>query len=131
MTIGVVDEFRKMNIGSNIVQRIINIGLNDILCIGVFLDVIYFNNSAIKFYKKNLFKKVMTNRNYYNIKGNRYDAYSFLRIFTRKEKDKFRYQNSNLIKKSLDLLINPIFFIFKIIIFCLLFQCFRNKIKID
>ena len=131
MTIGVLDEFRKMNIGSNIVQRIINIGLNDILCIGVFLDVIYFNNSAIKFYKKNLFKKVMTNRNYYNIKGNRYDAYSFLRIFTRKEKDKFRYQNSYLIKKSLDLLINPIFFIFKIIIFCLLFQCFRNKIKID
>ena len=112
MTIGVLDEFRKMNIGSNIVQRIINIGLNDILCIGVFLDVIYFNNSAIKFYKKNLFKKVMTNRNYYNIKGNRYDAYSFLRIFTRKEKDKFRYQNSNLIKKSLDLFNKPDFFYF-------------------
>ena len=131
MTIGVLDEFRKMNIGSKIVQRIINTGLNNILCIGIFLDVIYCNNAAIKFYKKNKFIKAMTNRNYYNIKGNKYDAYVYLRIFTRNEKDKYRYKNSNVIKKSLDLLINPIFFIFKIIIFCLFFQCFRNKIKID
>ena len=131
MTIGVLDEFRKMNIGSKIVQRIINTGLNNILCIGIFLDVIYCNNAAIKFYKKNKFIKAMTNRNYYNIKGNKDDAYVYLRIFTRNEKDKYRYKNSNVIKKSLDLLINPIFFIFKIIIFCLFFQCFRNKIKID
>ena len=131
MTIGVLDEFRKMKIGSHIVDKIINIGLNDKLCVGVFLDVIYYNNSAIRFYKKNEFKKVMTNRNYYNLKGNKYDAYVFLRIFSRKEKDKFRYRNSNMIKKSIDMLMNPIFFIFKIIIFCLFFQCFRNKIKIE
>ena len=131
MNIGVLDEFRKMKIGSKLIEKIINIGLNDILCIGVFLDVIYYNNSAIKFYKKNEFKKVMTNKNYYNIKGNKYDAYTFLRIFTRKEKDNYRNKNNNVLKKILSLLINPIFMIFKIIIYILFFQCFRNKIKIE
>ena len=131
MTIGVLDEFRKMKIGSNIVDRIIKIGLSDRLCIGVFLDVIYYNNAAIKFYKKNEFKKVMTNKSYYNLNKNKYDAYVFLRIFKRKEKDKFRYKNSNIVKKSIDLVINPIFFIFKIIIYILFFQCFKDKIKIE
>ena len=131
MNIGVIDEFRKMKIGTNILNRIIELGLKNKLCVGMFLDVIYYNNSAVKFYKKNGFNKVMTNRNYYKIKGNKYDAYVFLRIFSRKEKDIFRYKNSNSLIKIIDMLINPIFFIFNIIIFCLLFQCFRNKIKID
>ncbi len=131
MNIGVLDEFRKMKIGSKMMEKIINIGLSDKLCVGIFLDVIYYNNSAIKFYKKNEFKKVMTNRNYYNLKGNKYDAYVFLRIFSRKEKDKFRYKNTNILKKSIDMLITPIFFILKIIIYILFFQCFRNKIKIE
>jgi GNAT superfamily N-acetyltransferase len=130
MTIGVLDEFRKMKIGSNIVERIINIGLSDKLCIGIFLDVIYYNYSAIKFYKRNEFKKVKTNKNYYNLNGTKYDAHVFLRIFSRKEKDRFRYKNSNVIKKSIDMLLNPIFFIFKIIIFIIFLQCFRNKIKL-
>jgi GNAT superfamily N-acetyltransferase len=130
MTIGVLDEFRKMKIGSNIVERIINIGLSDKLCIGIFLDVIYYNYSAIKFYKRNEFKKVKTNKNYYNLNGTKYDAHVFLRIFSRKEKDRFRYKNSNVIKKSIDILLNPIFFIFKIIIFIIFLQCFRNKIKL-
>ena len=130
MTIGVLDEFRKMKIGSNIVERIINIGLSDKLCIGIFLDVIYYNYSAIKFYKRNEFKKVKTNKNYYNLSGTKYDAHVFLRIFSRKEKDRFRYKNSNVIKKSIDILLNPIFFIFKIIIFIIFLQCFRNKIKL-
>ena len=130
MTIGVLDEFRKMKIGSNIVERIINIGLSDNLCIGIFLDVIYYNYSAIKFYKRNEFKKVKTNKNYYNLNGTKYDAHVFLRIFSRKEKDRFRYKNSNVIKKSIDILLNPIFFIFKIIIFIIFLQCFRNKIKL-
>ena len=130
MTIGVLDEFRKMKIGSNIVERIINIGLSDKLCIGIFLDVIYYNYSAIKFYKRNEFKKVKTNKNFYNLNGTKYDAHVFLRIFSRKEKDRFRYKNSNVIKKSIDILLNPIFFIFKIIIFIIFLQCFRNKIKL-
>jgi RimJ/RimL family protein N-acetyltransferase len=130
MTIGVLDEFRKMKIGGNIVERIINIGLSDKLCIGIFLDVIYYNYSAIKFYKRNEFKKVKTNKNYYNLNGTKYDAHVFLRIFSRKEKDRFRYKNSNVIKKSIDMLLNPIFFIFKIIIFIIFLQCFRNKIKL-
>ena len=132
MTIGVMDEFRKMKIGTNLLNRIIDIGLKNKLCVGIFLDVIYYNNSAIKFYKKNDFKKVMTNKNYYNIKGNKYDSYVFLRIFSRKEKDLYKKKNIIFVKKTIDMLIiNPIFFIFKIIIYILFFQCFKNKIKIE
>ena len=131
MNIGVIDEFRKMKIGTNILNRIIELGLKNKLCVGMFLDVIYYNNSAVKFYKKNGFNKVMTNRNYYKIKGNKYDAYVFLRIFSRKEKDIFRYKNSNSLIKIIDMLINPIFFLIKIIIYILFFQCFKNKIKIE
>ena len=131
MTIGVLDEFRKMKIGSHILNEIINVALMDNLCVGVSLDVIYYNYSAIKFYKKNNFKKVSTIKNYYNLNGTKYDSYVFLRILTRKEKDDFRAKNSNILQKILNILIlNPINFVVKIILYLLLFQCFKNKIKI-
>ena len=132
MTIGVLDEYRKMNIGTNIINEIINIALTDNLCVGIYLDVIYYNQSAIKFYKKNNFEKVSTIRNYYNLNGNKYDSYVFLRIFTRKEKDEFRQKNRTMLEKFVNfLIISPMNFLIKIILFIVLFQCFRNKIKID
>ena len=58
MTIGVLDEYRQMNIGSNILNNIYNIAIKDDICVAIYLDVIYYNKSAIKFYEKNNFKKV-------------------------------------------------------------------------
>ena len=132
MTIGVVDELRKKNIGTNILNQIINRGLMDSLCVGVFLDVIYYNYSAIKFYKKNNFKKVSTIKNYYNLKGTKYDSNVFLRIFTRKEKDEFKNKNRNILQKIINVLfLEPFSLLIKFILFIVLFQCFRNKIKIE
>ena len=132
MTIGVLDECRKLHIGSNLVNHIINKALLDNICIGVYLDVVYYNLSAIKFYEKNGFKKVATLINYYDINGDYYDCHVFLKIFTRKEKDDFRDKNYTRLRKIINaLIITPMNFIYKIIIFILFFQCFRNKIKVD
>ena len=107
MTIGVLDGCRKMNIGSNILNNIFNIALKDDICVGIYLDVVYYNKSAIKFYEKNHFKKVKEIKNYYNLNGKYYDANVYLRIITRKEKDEFRKNNSsNLTKIIKDLLLN-------------------------
>jgi ribosomal protein S18 acetylase RimI-like enzyme len=132
MTIGVLDEFRKLNIGSNLIKIIFENAMWDNLCVGVFLDVIDYNKSAIKFYEKNGFKKVSTIKNYYDLKGEFYDSYVFLKIFTRKEKDEFRRKNYSLSKKLVNnLILMPLNAIYKIIIFILFCQCLKNKIKID
>ena len=130
MTIGVIDEYRKLNIGSTLIKQIINTCLWDNLCVGVYLDVIYYNESAIKFYEKNNFKNVATIKNYYELKGNHYDSEVFLKIFTRKEKDEFRSKNYSILRKIINLLIiTPMNVVYKIIFFILFFQCFRSKIK--
>ena len=130
MTIGVLDEYRKMKIGTKILNEIINIALTDNLCVGIYLDVVYYNEAAKHFYEKNNFKKVSEIKNYYNLNGSKYDCNVFLKIFTRKEKDEFRERNRNLLQKLCYYLINtPFNFLIKIILYFLLFQCFRNKIK--
>ena len=58
MTIGVMDEFRQMNIGSNLLKYIYNIALKIDRCIAIYLHVISYNETAIKFYKKNKYKNV-------------------------------------------------------------------------
>jgi len=130
MTIGVIDEYRKMNIGTNILNAIIDYAMIDNLCVGVYLDVVYYNQTAINFYKKNNFKKIATIRNYYEIDGSNYDCNVFFRVFTRKEKDEFRERHRSKIQKIVEfLIITPFNFVIKIILFILLFQCFRSKIK--
>ena len=132
MTIGVLDEYRKLHIGSNLIKHIINKALLDNICIGIYLDVVYYNLSAIKFYEKNGFKKVATLINYYDINGNYYDCIVFLKIFSRKEKDDYRAKNYTLLRKIINkFILTPMNFIYKIIIFILFFQCFRNKIKVE
>ncbi len=129
MTIGVLDECRKLGIGTNLVKYILNEALNDRLCVGCYLDVIYYNNSAIKFYEKNGFKKISTIKNYYDLKGDHYDCEVYLKVFTRKEKDDFRKKNFSCFQKILNKLLFPFILFVKVIIFFLFFQCFRGKIK--
>ena len=132
MTIGVLDEYRKLHIGSTLIQKIYEEALIDNLCVGVYLDVIYYNKSAMIFYEKNGFKKVSTIKNYYDIKGKFYDSDVFLKVFSRKEKDEFRRKKYSLCKKLVNIFIlTPMNAIYKIIFFILFFQCFRDKIKVD
>ena len=132
MTIGVLDEYRKLHIGSSLIKKIIDVALQDNLCVGIYLDVISYNNTAMIFYEKNGFKKITTIKNYYNIEGNFYESKVFLKVFTRKEKDEFRRKNYSLGKKLINFFIfMPINAMYKIIIFILFCQCFRDKIKYD
>ena len=132
MTIGVLDEYRQLHIGSNKIKKIYEIALCDNLCVGVYLDVAEYNKCAINFYEKIGFKNVARIKNYYDIKNNFYDSIVFLKIFTRKEKDDFRTKYFSFWRKLLNnLILMPINLIYKIIIFFLCCQCFRNKIKID
>ena len=132
MTIGVLDEYRKLHIGSNLVKIIFEQALLDNLCIGVYLDVVCYNKTAMIFYEKNGFKKVSKIKNYYDIKGNFYDSDVYLKIFSRKEKDEFRRKNYSFWRKILNrVILMPLNAVYKIIFFVLFCQCFRDKIKID
>ena len=95
MTIGVLDEFRKMNIGSNLIKYIYNIALEIDNCIGVYLHVICYNDIAIKFYKKNNFKKVNKISEYYYIDGKYYDSFVFLRMIRKEEKEEYKININN------------------------------------
>ena len=101
MTIGVLDEYRHMHIGSNLLNYIYNISLEIESCLAIYLHVIYYNNSAINFYSKNKFKKVKKIENYYYIDGKHYDSFVFLRIISKREKEEFKINsiNSSEIKK--------------------------------
>lgn len=122
MTIGVLDEYRKMHIGSKIIENIYQIALKYDICLGIYLDVICYNKSAIKFYEKNNFEKVKEIKDYYEINGEKYDSNVYLRIITREEKDEYKINNETHFSKSINkCIIKPINFIFT-----LLFQCFRK-----
>ena len=121
MTIGVLDEFRKMNIGSNLLNYIYNNALEIDGCIGVYLHVIYYNEAAIKFYQKIKFKKVNKIDNYYCFNGKYYDSYVFFRIISKNEKEEFKKRiiNSNSVIKGNKSYVNYIYnkvYIIKIII---------------
>ena len=128
MTIGVLDGCRKMNIGSNILNNIYNIALKDNICVGIYLDVVYYNKTAIKFYEKNHFKKVKEIKNYYDLNGKYYDANVYFRIITRKEKDEFKENNNSNITKFINRFIfKPLKIMVNMILFFLLFRCFRKR----
>ena len=95
MTIGVLDELRQMHIGTNLLNYIYNIALDIENCIGVYLHVICYNEIAIKFYKKNKFRKVSKVNNYYYINGKNYDSFVFLRLISKKEKEDYKNNMGN------------------------------------
>ena len=100
MTIGVMDEFRQMNIGSNLLKYIYKIALEIDRCIGVYLHVICYNEIAIKFYQKNKFKKVGKIDKYYYFNNKNYDAYVFLRTISKKEREEYKKSAGNVIQEN-------------------------------
>ena len=75
MTIGVVDEVRKLGIGTKLLQQIE--GLMEAKFPGVeamYLHVVSYNTAALKFYKRNDFIKVCVLEEFYEIHGKPYDG---------------------------------------------------------
>ena len=77
LTFGVINEVRNKGVGSLLLKQLIQIGreYSVIKCIG--LDVVSYNDQAIKCYEKNGFIKVKTKKDYYEIFEKNYDAIVF------------------------------------------------------
>lgn len=93
MTLGVIDECRRMKVGSTLLSKAIDICLKDDFCICAYLDVVTYNKSAISFYRKNHFVEVTTIKNYYHVYGNVYDSFVYVRVLTQKEKTAAKRKN--------------------------------------
>jgi ribosomal protein S18 acetylase RimI-like enzyme len=135
LSLGVIDECRKMNIGTNLIKFTFNYAISVPFCIGFFLNVIVDNFSGKKFYEKN--GLICSNRlkDFYVIEDKKYDSDVYVRIFDREKKNLAnKYYNSFLNwKQNLFRLfiLKPFYFLVKLfLIFCLC-RCFKRKIKYD
>ena len=133
LSLGVIDECRKMNIGTNMIKAILNYTIYCDTCIGIYLNVISSNSAAKKLYEKNGLVSVNYIKDYYPIEDKVYPCDVYLKIFTRKEKDlrsKNRYSMMSCKRKIIYVcVLRPFYFIIKILLFIFLLQCFRPKIK--
>ena len=83
MTLGVIDEVRKLGIGTILLEKLYRqIAYNYPECGIIYLHVVSYNDSAIKFYKeKNDFKFLRTVQDHYEIFGKEYNAEIYYKIF--------------------------------------------------
>eukprot|EP00826_Nyctotherus_ovalis_P003300 TRINITY_DN10670_c0_g1_i4.p1 TRINITY_DN10670_c0_g1~~TRINITY_DN10670_c0_g1_i4.p1 ORF type:complete len:231 (-),score=44.85 TRINITY_DN10670_c0_g1_i4:510-1202(-) len=86
MTFGVADELRRLGIGSELLKRCVEAGRAKVpKCKGVSLHVIEHNHTAIAFYKKQGYRQLQYNKDYYHIKGKVHSSYIFGKLFEDKE----------------------------------------------
>ena len=75
MTIGVIDECRKLGLGTQMINYTIDLVEQKFAeCTNIWLHVVSYNVSAIKFYLKNNFSKLRKLKRHYYIDGKEYDA---------------------------------------------------------
>ena len=128
MTLGVIDEFRKHNIGSKLIDIIIKKSMEIEFNKCVYLDVITYNEPAIKFYEKNGFINVTTIKCYYNLKNNYYDSYVFCKIYEKNNQNK---NNKNFFNEFLIIIENIVGLILYFLTIGFCFRFLRKKYKID
>lgn len=135
MTLGVIDECRKMNIGTNLIKDTMNYVITFPFCTCIYLNVITDNFSGKKFYEKNGLICAKRIKNYYNINDKQYDSDVYIKIFNKKEKNsvkKYRLSMMNRKEKFYYyFILKPYYFLVKLfLIFCLC-RFFQKKIKIN
>jgi histone acetyltransferase MCC1 len=132
MVIGVIDECRRMKLGSLLLNKILEIFLSRKNCLCVYLHVIKYNQTAIKFYEKNGFINTTSLKNYYKIKNDFFDSEVFVKFFSEKEKYEAIEQNKNLVIKIIEnILLKPLKILMFLITLGLLFKNCRRKHKLD
>jgi ribosomal protein S18 acetylase RimI-like enzyme len=83
MTIGVIDECRNMGLGTRLLNEVIsNIREKRKRCMAIYLHVIDYNISAIRFYLKNEFIECNNIRNYYFINRVYYHGKVLCKLFS-------------------------------------------------
>uniref|UniRef100_A0A0D9VJR7 N-alpha-acetyltransferase 60 n=1 Tax=Leersia perrieri TaxID=77586 RepID=A0A0D9VJR7_9ORYZ len=78
LTLGVVESYRNLGIASSLIREVIKYAASISNCRGVYLHVISYNQPAISFYNKMLFKLVRRLPLFYYIRGQHYDSYLFV-----------------------------------------------------
>ncbi|XP_010908486.2 histone acetyltransferase MCC1 [Elaeis guineensis] len=78
LTLGVVECYRNLGIATSLVREVIKYASSMPNCRAVYLHVIAYNQPAISFYKKMLFKLVRRLPNFYYVQGQHYDSYLFV-----------------------------------------------------
>ena len=134
LSVGVVDECRKMNIATKMLKSILNYAIGFDLCVGVYLTVISDNFSAKKFYEKNGMVCVNHIENFYDVEEKKYPCDVYVKIFTRKEKDKCLEQFSKMMtfkQRIMRNILKMFYFLVKIFMLVFLCQCFKKKIKTE
>lgn len=127
MVIGVVDEMRRLKLGTKILNKIIEIYLAKTNCICLYLHVISHNESAINFYVKNDFILAGKFKNYYKIKNEFYDSNVYVKCFSKNE----RNQKMNILMKVIESISQILsLFIFILTLGYFLKMC-RRKHKLD
>jgi ribosomal protein S18 acetylase RimI-like enzyme len=79
LTIGVINEFRKMGIATKLLNEVIRLNAENNRLKYIYLHVISYNKSAQNFYKKNTFFLVKIKKNHYTIDEKNYDAFVYAR----------------------------------------------------
>lgn len=75
-TLGIIDEYRKLGIGSKLMNKVVN-EMKANKCVAMFLHVIEHNKSAINFYEKNKWTHAGIRKNYYFFDNTYFDAEVF------------------------------------------------------
>ena len=135
VSLGVIDECRKMNIGTNLINDVINYVIYFPFCAGVYLDVISDNFIGKKFYEKRGFSCYGKMKDYYTIGDKKYDGEVYVKIFNRKEKDAMKKRQNSMLtfkQKCYKYLIwKPYFLLVKLFMLFCLCRWFNNGIKIE
>jgi ribosomal protein S18 acetylase RimI-like enzyme len=75
MTLGVVDECRRLGIGTKLIDQTISIICNEFnTCQILYLHVVRYNETAIKFYQRNKFATHRIEEDHYTIMEKNYSA---------------------------------------------------------
>lgn len=135
-TVGVIDEFRGKKVATNLLECIMEYVAYYDSCMFGYLHVLSTNSGAIKCYEKNGFLHSKTMKDFYSIDDRKYDGELYVRVITKKEKDKIK----NELKKNLPLyrklfeqiIIKPFYYFLKILLVIFFLKCCsKKKIKTD
>eukprot|EP00825_Cyclidium_porcatum_P029961 TRINITY_DN31863_c0_g1_i3.p1 TRINITY_DN31863_c0_g1~~TRINITY_DN31863_c0_g1_i3.p1 ORF type:complete len:254 (+),score=35.68 TRINITY_DN31863_c0_g1_i3:86-847(+) len=86
LTIGVINEFRKFGIGTQIINELKIIAQNNKNIKYIYLHMVTYNKAGTKFYQKNGFQVLEEKVGYYNIENQLYNAYVFCCYINKGEK---------------------------------------------
>jgi len=81
MTLGTSREFRRIGLGSLLVKRVIDLVERTHDCGALYLHVITYNKTAMKFYERLGFMFIKEIKDYYTINSVNFDCYLFARYF--------------------------------------------------